>query len=213
VKAPKFENMPGFRLEENGLFEVKSIITEEGLMFVNFDTSTQALPFDSVKSGLMPATCEWLEGIAVACAVNWKQIGMFCSRRRECGLTLQAIPISDQARRSRTQSGWFAARKQKSVRLLGPLSIAKELDEQLWCTLTLLPSTVTSSTVRIDVFAKAGKHVPKASLERWIWMLQEEVKSVAVMRVARQKVDSEFAYECGGESERLRLACPVIDLS
>lgn len=75
VKAPKFEEFPGFDLEENGLFEVKLISTREGLIFVNFDASTLNLPFDNVKSNVDFGSCVWIDGISVECSTNWKDIG------------------------------------------------------------------------------------------------------------------------------------------
>ena len=75
MKAPKFENMPGFVPENNGLFEVKMILTREGLIFINFDGNTMHLPFNDVKSGLDMGDCKWLDGVDVKCLANWKQIG------------------------------------------------------------------------------------------------------------------------------------------
>ncbi len=75
VKAPKFENMPGFNLEDNGLFEIKLILTREGLVFVNFDASTMHLPFNDMKSGLDMGGFKWLSGVDAKCSMNWKQIG------------------------------------------------------------------------------------------------------------------------------------------
>jgi phenylpropionate dioxygenase-like ring-hydroxylating dioxygenase large terminal subunit len=85
LKAPKFDESPGFNHEENGLFEVKLISTREGLTFVNFDASTLKLPFDNVKSHVDLGNCVWIDGISVERATNWKVIGeSCCGIRRLC---------------------------------------------------------------------------------------------------------------------------------
>lgn len=75
VKAPKFENMPGFVPWENGLFEVKLILTEEGLVFVNFDSSTKGLPFARLISKLPAPELQWKESFVFSTDLNWKNIG------------------------------------------------------------------------------------------------------------------------------------------
>lgn len=75
VKAPKFDESPGFNPQANGLFEIKLILTRDGLIFVNFDASTMKLPFNNVKSHVDFGTCSWVHGVSVDCKANWKVIG------------------------------------------------------------------------------------------------------------------------------------------
>jgi phenylpropionate dioxygenase-like ring-hydroxylating dioxygenase large terminal subunit len=75
IKAPKFETSPGFKADENGLFEIKLILTRDGLIFVNFDETTMNLPFGNVESGLDMKAYRWLDGSSVKTGVNWKVIG------------------------------------------------------------------------------------------------------------------------------------------
>lgn len=77
VKAPKFDESPGFNHEENGLFEVKLILTREGLIFVNFDASTMNLPFNDVKSHIDLGSSVWIDGFDMTSATNWKDIGKY----------------------------------------------------------------------------------------------------------------------------------------
>lgn len=44
VKAPKFDQESGFDLSQNGLFEIPLAVTEEGLIFVNFDNTPSRTP-------------------------------------------------------------------------------------------------------------------------------------------------------------------------
>lgn len=82
VKAPKFDESPGFKPKENGLWEVKLIVTREGLVFVNFDASTMNLPFNNVKSHVEMGSRRWVDGMDVTCAVNWKHLGKYNHHHR-----------------------------------------------------------------------------------------------------------------------------------
>jgi len=75
IKAPKFDESPGFNHEQNGLFEVKLILTREGLIFVNFDASTMNLPFNNVKSHINLGSSLWIDGFDLASTTNWKDLG------------------------------------------------------------------------------------------------------------------------------------------
>ena len=53
TKAPQFDNIPGFVKEKNGLHKIHSHVTEQGLIFINFDsTENGPIPFE-----------EWFQGI------------------------------------------------------------------------------------------------------------------------------------------------------
>jgi phenylpropionate dioxygenase-like ring-hydroxylating dioxygenase large terminal subunit len=67
--------MPGFRSEENGLFEIKLVRTRDGLIYVNFDATTMSMPFNNVESGLDMEAYRWLNGKLITVNVNWKTIG------------------------------------------------------------------------------------------------------------------------------------------
>ena len=76
VKAPKFEEMPGFRFEDNGLFEVKLISTAEGLLFVNFDSGTRDIPFVGFKLSIPTRDLHsTVTSVSVDTTLNWKVIG------------------------------------------------------------------------------------------------------------------------------------------
>lgn len=56
TKAPHFEDVQGFKKEENSLFPIKTHVTSHGLVFVNFSASDDEesgyLPFDKFYQGL-----------------------------------------------------------------------------------------------------------------------------------------------------------------
>src|SRR5882757_8277664 len=115
-------------------------------------------------------------------------------------LTVSANDFSSQTQWSSNPFGWFAAlRKSKMARLLGPLSIIKELSEDLWCTMTLLPRSSSEVVVQCDIYAREGHHAPAATVERWKWMLERELINLSTPEAAKASTGSYFAYQCGGE--------------
>ncbi|OAP54419.1 hypothetical protein AYL99_11520 [Fonsecaea erecta] len=187
VKAPKFDESPGFVPEDNGLFEIKLITTREGLVFVNFDASTLNLPFNNVKSHVDLGSCAWVDGKEVTCTMNWKDI---------------ANEFSNQAQWAQHPFKWLSAlRKSKVVRLLGPLSIIKELDNDLWCTMVLLPRSSSEVVVQCDFYVKEGRTAPAKVVEKSKWMLEQELVNLSRPEDARGSPRSSyFAYQCGGRT-------------
>ncbi|VEU22804.1 DEKNAAC103880 [Brettanomyces naardenensis] len=51
-KAPQFDNVQGFNREDNSLFEIKTHVTKQGLIFVNFDNTEDSVPFETFFKGL-----------------------------------------------------------------------------------------------------------------------------------------------------------------
>ncbi|KAL2400148.1 hypothetical protein ABEF93_005805 [Exophiala dermatitidis] len=186
VKAPKFDESPGFVAEDNGLFEVKLILTNEGLVFVNFDAGTLNLPFDNVKSQVDLGNCSWVEGMNVTCAMNWKCI---------------ANEFSNQCQWTTTPCRWLPRfHKQKMAALLGPLSMIRELRQGLWCTMTLLPRSASEVVVRCDIYAREGHQEPSDVVEREKWLLEKEFLNLPRTDTRDKASMTAFAYRCGGRS-------------
>jgi hypothetical protein len=116
-------------------------------------------------------------------------------------LTRSANAFANQAQWTEGGFGWFSATsKTKEVRLLGPSSLIKELDDDLWCTMVLLPQSISLATVRCDIFAKEDHSVAAKTVEKWKWMLQQELTGLS-----RQEAGTgDFAYQCGGELQPFR---------
>lgn len=201
IKAPKFDESAGFVLAENGLFEIKVLLTQGGLVFVNFDASTMNLPSTNVKSHVDLGACSYLDGVSLTTSTNWRYIGEFNRPLLMHVPDHSANEFSSQSQWSQTPFGWFSNRRnQKMVRLLGPLSMIKELDEDLWCTMTLLPSSASESVTRVDIYAKEGHSVSSATVEKWKWMLEKEIASMSKPDSEPASARGSFAYECGGKS-------------
>ncbi|KAK5051410.1 hypothetical protein LTR84_003062 [Exophiala bonariae] len=186
VKAPKFDESPGFNDEENGLFEVKLILTREGLIFVNFDASTMKLPFNDVKSHINLGNSVWIESFETTSAANWKDI---------------ANEFSKQAHSSQSKFPWLRGlRKIKQHELLGPLSTIKELSDGLWCTITLLPRSFSEVMIRCDLYGKEGHKIPEYAVEKCKNGLRTEMSTFASREVSNDMPRSYFSYKCGGRT-------------
>lgn len=102
IKAPEFENVPGFDRGKNGLWEVKTAV-QEGMVFINFDATGNVEDLNLGQSGrilktwglaMMKCIAEW----KVEAAVNWKSLGIFFPR--EVGYVLIGGRLSWE------QRGW-----------------------------------------------------------------------------------------------------------
>lgn len=84
VKAPHFEDVPGFEKSDNSLFEIHARTTESGHVFVNLNagvsstfesTTLSALDAFSGTAGL--GSSEWVTGQTLTANFNWKLGRMF----------------------------------------------------------------------------------------------------------------------------------------
>jgi hypothetical protein len=75
VKAPQFDGVPGFEKEQNGLFEVHTCMTDQGLVFVNL-VSGESAAFDGDMrvAGMGVGSC-WVTGQTLLGDFNWKAGG------------------------------------------------------------------------------------------------------------------------------------------
>jgi hypothetical protein len=110
-----------------------------------------------------------------------------------------ANEFSSQCQWSQNPFGWLSRlRKQKMATLLGPLSMLKELNGGLWCTITLLPRSATEVLARCDIYAKEGHQIPAGAVQRQKWMLEKELLNLSKPDVAGEHTKTYFAYQCGG---------------
>ena len=79
VKAPQFDDVPGFNKSENSLFEIHTRTTDHGHVFVNlnaeeptsFDSSTLAI-LDEFSVAARLGASEWVTGQTLTANFNWK---------------------------------------------------------------------------------------------------------------------------------------------
>jgi phenylpropionate dioxygenase-like ring-hydroxylating dioxygenase large terminal subunit len=92
VKAPQFDDVPGFDKSQNSLFEVHTHTTDQGLIFVNLN-SGEATVFDSELASTLrefshivglEAKSTWVAGQTLSGDFNWK-IGGELQKQRTHG--------------------------------------------------------------------------------------------------------------------------------
>jgi len=117
-------------------------------------------------------------------------------------LTRVAHDFSDQVQWSQPTFGWIPSFRKppKCIRLLGPLSLVRELDEKLWCTMSVLPISATQTEVRCDFHGGEGVAVQKIALDKWRKAVASEIEAIQTSSAdAALSSSSSFAYECGGK--------------
>jgi phenylpropionate dioxygenase-like ring-hydroxylating dioxygenase large terminal subunit len=95
IKAPEFENVPGFDKGKNGLWEVKTAV-QEGMVFINFDAtcSVEQLglgEFGAVLRTWGFATTKCIAEWRIDTAVNWKALGLSSCREAEHMLMVDRV--------------------------------------------------------------------------------------------------------------------------
>jgi phenylpropionate dioxygenase-like ring-hydroxylating dioxygenase large terminal subunit len=76
IKAPGFENITNFDKSVNGLFKVATHTTRQGLIFVNFDSTSNITPFHEFYKG-MEDEMDVFDFRAFEYVESWEQDGQF----------------------------------------------------------------------------------------------------------------------------------------
>jgi phenylpropionate dioxygenase-like ring-hydroxylating dioxygenase large terminal subunit len=86
VKAPMFDGVPGFKKEDNGLFEIEVTVSHSGAIWVNLDSGVknESINEDAKRSidrflGLKNVKTRWVDGRTVEGGFNWKKAGKLVS--------------------------------------------------------------------------------------------------------------------------------------
>lgn len=79
------------------------------------------------------------------------------------------------------------------------MSLAVEVDNSVWATITLLPRSVRESGIRIDLYAQNNRQLSKAAIDRLRWGLEEEMTAVGEKGLADGYSRAGYSYECGGK--------------
>jgi nitrite reductase/ring-hydroxylating ferredoxin subunit len=112
IKAPEFDNVPGFNKGKNGLWEIKTEV-REGMVFINFDARPDIEDSSLERSDTMlprrwgTAKMTYVADFRFEMPANWKFLGMYLFWASRCALTGQVFstPAKIQ-RRSRGCSGF-----------------------------------------------------------------------------------------------------------
>ncbi|KAJ5392744.1 hypothetical protein N7465_011718 [Penicillium sp. CMV-2018d] len=169
VKAPQFDDVPGFDKSQNSLFEVHTHTIDQGMVFVNLKSSEPAAFDGEVASSLsafsriagLKAKSTWVAGQTLSGDFNWK----VDARTRH----LDAY-TSELHRRMSEVSAASAVMKfirsitRKSVReecSLFPITVIYSFQEEDLClALSFFPASESKTHIRYDLFAHSAVNEP-----------------------------------------------------
>lgn len=110
IKAPEFDNVPGFDKDLNGLWEI-ALEVRQSLLFVNLDAAkkSQGLVLGDVESTLarwrvseMRCISDW----KFEAAFNWKLLGLSSTLAYHTFLTASKVRSGTKVAPKRDHSGW-----------------------------------------------------------------------------------------------------------
>ena len=154
VKAPQFENVKGFNKSENSLFDIKVLVDANGFVFTCLDPKTNPIDAESVLQNI--DDCRRLRGLDNSASLvaswdfeanfNWKlteesymNVNILRPPRFAGGLLSQLL--FDTGRESFYQKKVFRN------------AVAMEMSNTLWCLITLLPTSATKTTTRVEILS------------------------------------------------------------
>ncbi|KAJ5180182.1 Aromatic-ring-hydroxylating dioxygenase alpha subunit [Penicillium capsulatum] len=191
VKAPQFDDVPGFEKSENGLYEVHTHITDHGFVFVNlnankpvaFDHSVTSVLSEFAGSSGVGSKSKWVTGQTLPGGFNWKlgiQQPYTQDTKVQLGEQLSAVRGPSFA----TRLGRILLQKSSPPDCpLFPSTLLFYFENtNLWLSLTFFPASEASSQVRYDLFDNSPKaktdesHLAKV-VERVMQSLVERIES------------------------------------
>ncbi|OJD12517.1 hypothetical protein AJ78_06899 [Emergomyces pasteurianus Ep9510] len=197
VKAPQFECLPGFDKTQNSLFEIRTEVTKQGLIFVNLDARDEGseLKIDVRETDRVASAngisrrSVWIDGWEAEGRFNWKmggrnlhhsksQMAEMKQKSRNLSSVLQSI--FGVGRTGQLSSSGLEVFPTTSIHVTGK--------QDIWYSITVVPMEVNRSYIRCDVYGTAaGKQEDrsdtiqaniKSSIESWIAEFESAYKSL-----------------------------------
>ncbi|CAI7662497.1 unnamed protein product [Penicillium crustosum] len=169
VKAPQFDDVPGFDKSQNSLFEVHTHTTDQGMVFVNLN-SDEPVAFDTeLASSLggfsrvagVTAKSAWVSGQTLSGDFNWKVGARTChldaytsELHRRMSEVSAASPVMKFIRSITRKS------TQKYYSLF-PITVMYSLQDAGLClALSFFPASESKTHIRYDLFARSSVNEP-----------------------------------------------------
>ncbi|CAI7665269.1 unnamed protein product [Penicillium glandicola] len=185
VKAPQFDDIPGFDKSQNSLFEVHTHTTDQGIIFVNLN-SGEPTAFDSeVASTLggfsrvagLDAKSTWVAGQTLSGDFNWKvgvrarHLDVYTSeldrRMSELSGLSPVMKLVKSITRNRTREEYS----------LFPITLMYSLQDVDSClALSFLPASESKTHIRYDLFACSAVGEPE--IQKISEVLQSAMKNL-----------------------------------
>ncbi|KAJ5205388.1 Aromatic-ring-hydroxylating dioxygenase alpha subunit [Penicillium cf. griseofulvum] len=206
VKAPHFDDVPGFDKSQNSLFEVHTHTTDQGLIFVNLD-SGEPTAFDSELASTLrgfahiaglEAKSTWVTGQTLSGDFNWKigaryrQLDVYISglhrRMRKISGPSPIVKLVRSITRNSTREECF----------LFPITLMYLFqDTGLFLALSFFPVSESKTNIRYDLFTRSTVSEPNIrqmseALQSATKKLTEEIELEYQSMSARQGSSGEF---------------------
>ena len=165
VKAPQFENVPGFNKAENSLFEIKVRVDANGFVFVNLDhensdSAEETMPQDIDDDRML---CN-LDNTAVNVACWNTEANFNWKLTEESYMNVNILRPPRFAGGLLSQLLFETGRPSPHQKKIFQNAVAVEISGNLWCLITLLPTSATQTATRVEILqTRTGTRVLHAS--------------------------------------------------
>ncbi|CAI7626794.1 unnamed protein product [Penicillium bialowiezense] len=172
VKAPQFDDVPGFDKSQNSLFEVHTHTTEHGFVLVNLKADMPAHLGDEELSALNnfarnytpQKSSLWIAGRTVPGDFNWKMAtkpSYLKSFTRE--LENKAPQILSPSTIMKVVRGAMGSNPIHDGSFFPATFFYHFVDTELWFALSFLPATEVKTQIRYDIFSRSAVSESKAN--------------------------------------------------
>ncbi|KAJ5173741.1 uncharacterized protein N7500_001672 [Penicillium coprophilum] len=182
VKAPQFDDVPGFDRSQNSLFEVHTHATDLGLIFVNLNSGEPAAFDSGVSSSLSRFTglegkSTWVVGQTLSGDFNWK-IG---ARSRQLDAYIGGLhrKMSEIVRPDPIAKLVRSITRKNAIEecVLFPVTLMYSFQDAGLClTISFFPTSESKTHIRYDLFALTA--VNEAGIRSMSELLQSITKSL-----------------------------------
>ncbi|KAI2899219.1 hypothetical protein CBS11852_3420 [Aspergillus niger] len=186
IKAPHFDNVPGFDKSENSLFSIHITTDPAGFIFVNLDASPTLLPMQTTSLDYFATRhgigrqSTWLGGQTVEGQFNWK-----------IGLRLQKVIDHTELETEFPQPKYKALllslfnqpRMRSGETRVFPFTTFHTVHGGvLWYSLSFTPISESSTSVRVDLYSHKdmSSPAPSAAAERLFSRLTKRIRDLEV---------------------------------
>lgn len=204
IKAPHFENVPGFDKSQNGLFEIHTAMSKDGLIFINMDANPTVSPPDFKSADAFTARqrlgikSTWISGSTFEANFNWKAAGelpkakekkwstclpqemLVESRLFDLRIPEDQIPRSALTSIFRSIKNGSLETQQSELTLFPNSTLYRIPGTDLWYSICLLPSSEVHTRVRCDLYSVSPKVNTTAGrvLEKLDEIIRDRIKAV-----------------------------------
>ena len=96
--------------------------------------------------------------------------------------------------------GWLPTlRKPMRVQMLGPLAMLREVGDDVWCTVKVLPESSNKTKIRCDFYARAGHALRPGMADKYKLIIEKEIVAFQLQQSGKLET-VKFSYEVGGRS-------------